>query len=81
LNHKKKEEHKMLDPVTLQRLAEIRQQEYLQMAEQMRLVQPGRSVLWQAGEAMIALGKRLMATTAPAQTVTAPDMTEPCVEC
>lgn len=74
----------MLDPLNMHRLAEIRQQEYLQMAEQTRLIQRRPSMLWQAGEVMIALGKRLMATanTAPARTVTAPDITgEPCVEC
>jgi hypothetical protein len=69
----------MLDPVNMQRLAQIRQQEYLQAAEQARNAQPLRTMLWNAGDLMIALGKRLMATThtAPAQTVTA----EPCVEC
>jgi len=74
----------MLDPVTLNRLAEIRQQEYLQAAEQARKGEQMPSILWQAGDALIALGKRLMANTntAPARTVTAPDMNgEPCVEC
>lgn len=74
----------MLDPITTYRLGQIRQQEYLQMAEQMRNADPQTSMLWQVGDRMIALGKRLMAatSTAPAQTVTAPNITgEPCVEC
>ncbi len=74
----------MLDPINMQRLAEIRQQEYLQAAEQARYAQPMRSILWRTGDMMIAVGKRLMATTqtAPARTVTAPNINaEPCVEC
>jgi hypothetical protein len=70
--------------MTTYRLGQIRQQEYLQAAENARKGQPLGTMLWQAGDTMIALGKRLMAVTrtAPARTVTAPDITaEPCVEC
>ena len=71
----------MLDPMNMHRLAAIRQQEYLDMAAQMRVIRPHNSMLWQLGDKMIALGKRLMATTTPAQPVTAPNITEACVEC
>jgi hypothetical protein len=71
----------MMDPVSLQRIAEIRQQEYLAIAEYERNAPPLGSSLMQAVNSVVALGKRLMTAANPAPAQTAPDMTEACVEC
>ena len=70
----------MMDPVSLQRMAEIRQQEYLAIAEYERNSTPLYVTITSAVNKVIA---RLTAhtETAPVQTVTAPDLTEACVEC
>jgi len=80
---KMKEEKEMFDPINSQRLAEIRQQEYLAIAEYERNAPPFGSSLMAAARSIVAFSKRLMnaMNAAPAQTVTAPDMSEPCVEC
>lgn len=70
----------MIDPVNMQRLAQLRQQEYLQIAEQERNAKPLLSTVVESVNKVVA---RLTAltSTAPVQTATAPDITEACVEC
>jgi hypothetical protein len=73
----------MYDPVNMQRMAEIQQRDYLAMAEYERRAPPLGSSLLRAARWVIAFSKRLVNARnfAPTQTVTAPDMTEACVEC
>ncbi len=67
-----------MDIVNLQRLAEIRQQEYLQTAENERNAVPLRTTIAEAANKLIA---RLTATNATTPARTAPDLTEACVDC
>lgn len=66
----------MMDPVNMQRMAELRQQEYLAIAEQLRNTKPLRITLAEAANKVVARLSTLT-HTAPA----APEMTEACVEC
>lgn len=68
----------MMDPVSFQRIAEIRQQEYLAIAEHERNARPLHITLAEAANKVIA---RLTTLTHTAPAQTAPDMTEACVEC
>jgi hypothetical protein len=71
----------MMDPVSFQRIAEIRQQEYLAIANYERNAPPLGSSLMHAVKSVVAFGKRLMHSANTAPTQPAPDFTEACVEC
>jgi hypothetical protein len=71
----------MMDPVSYQRIAEIRHQEYLAMAEYERNATPLYVTITEAVNKVIARLTAANEDTAPTRTVTAPDMTEACVEC
>jgi hypothetical protein len=80
IDYQKKGTKIMMDPVSFQRIAEIRQQEYLAIANYERNARPLRLSIMEAASKVIARLKAIN-ETAPAQTVTTPNMTEPCVEC
>jgi hypothetical protein len=75
----KKGEKIMMDPVSFQRIAEIRQQEYLAIADYERNAAPLR--ITEVANKLIARLAAIAKPAAPAQTMTIPDMTEACVEC
>ncbi len=54
-----------MDPIMVQHLARIRQQDYLETAARERSGTSYRELLWHAGSAMVTVGQRLMQATRP----------------
>jgi hypothetical protein len=70
-----------MDPFTLQRLAEIRQQEILETAANDREAKPLRTFMSQIGGSLVKVGQRLVSISGEAQIATPEIQTEAAGNC